>query len=116
MKAMIHDHSVAIITSRRTAITDPRERALAYGIAATQVHEIAQMKALIQELDPAEWLIRPLRAGQRGDNAAMRPSALQLFGPAAAGASRTGAVIVQAIGPQRRRAQDCSTCLAELFL
>lgn len=51
MKAMIPHHSIAIMTSRRAQITDPRVRELADGIAETQVKEIGQMKQLIHELE-----------------------------------------------------------------
>ncbi len=51
MKAMIPHHSIAIMTSRRAHISDPRVRKLADGIIEAQVREIGEMKALIQELD-----------------------------------------------------------------
>lgn len=50
MKAMIPHHSIAIMTSTRAQITDPRVRKLADGIAETQVREIAEMKALIRDI------------------------------------------------------------------
>ena len=51
MKAMIPHHSIAILTSRRAHIRDPRVRKLADGIIKAQVSEIAQMKALIADLE-----------------------------------------------------------------
>lgn len=51
MKAMIPHHSIAILTSERANITDPRVRELADGIIKTQREEIAEMKALITELE-----------------------------------------------------------------
>jgi uncharacterized protein (DUF305 family) len=51
MRAMIPHHSIAIMTSRRATITDPRVRKLADGIIAAQVREIGEMKALIKDLD-----------------------------------------------------------------
>lgn len=51
MKAMIPHHSIAILTSERATITDPRVRKLADGIIEAQRREIAEMKVLIQELD-----------------------------------------------------------------
>jgi uncharacterized protein (DUF305 family) len=51
MKAMIPHHSIAIMTSERAGITDPRVRELADEIAAAQVREIAEMKALIADLE-----------------------------------------------------------------
>ncbi|HSI48082.1 MAG TPA: DUF305 domain-containing protein [Ideonella sp.] len=51
MKAMIPHHSIAIMTSRRADIRDPRVRKLADGIIDAQVREIAEMKQLIAELE-----------------------------------------------------------------
>lgn len=50
MKAMIPHHSIAILTSERAGIDDPRVRELADGIIKTQREEIAEMKVLIAEL------------------------------------------------------------------
>ncbi len=51
MKAMTPHHSIAILTSSRAGIRDPRVRKLADGIIETQRREIAEMKALIRDLD-----------------------------------------------------------------
>lgn len=51
MKAMIPHHSIAILTSERANITDPRVRKLADGIIDTQKREISEMKALIKDLE-----------------------------------------------------------------
>lgn len=51
MKAMIPHHSIAIMTSERANISDPRVQKLADGIIEAQRREIAEMKALIAELD-----------------------------------------------------------------
>jgi uncharacterized protein (DUF305 family) len=51
MKAMIPHHSIAILTSERAYISDPRVRKLADGIISAQRREIAEMKALIKELE-----------------------------------------------------------------
>lgn len=53
MKAMIPHHSIAIMTSERAEITDPRVRALADEIIEAQKREIAEMEALIAELEAA---------------------------------------------------------------
>jgi hypothetical protein len=50
MKAMIPHHSIAIMTSTRAHIRDPRVRKLADGIIEAQVREIAEMKRLIADL------------------------------------------------------------------
>jgi uncharacterized protein (DUF305 family) len=51
MKAMIPHHSIAIMTSKRAQIKDPRVRKLADGIVEAQVREIGEMKNLIASLD-----------------------------------------------------------------
>lgn len=51
MKAMIPHHSIAILVSERARISDPRVRRLADEIIASQRREIAEMEALIAELD-----------------------------------------------------------------
>jgi uncharacterized protein (DUF305 family) len=51
MKAMIPHHSIAILTSERANISDPRVQRLADQIIQSQRKEIAEMKALIQELE-----------------------------------------------------------------
>jgi uncharacterized protein (DUF305 family) len=51
MKAMIPHHSIAIMTSRRAHIRDPRVRELADGIIEAQVREIAEMEKLIGDLE-----------------------------------------------------------------
>ncbi len=51
MRAMIPHHSIAIMTSERARIADPRVRRLADGIIATQRREIAEMEALIADIE-----------------------------------------------------------------
>ncbi len=51
MRAMIPHHSIAILTSSRAHIRDPRVRELADGIIKAQVREIRQMKQLIADLE-----------------------------------------------------------------
>lgn len=51
MKAMIPHHSIAIMTSERAHIRDPRVRELADKIIEAQVREIGEMKALIADLE-----------------------------------------------------------------
>lgn len=50
MRAMIPHHSIAILTSERATLSDPRVRDLAAGIIRTQREEIAEMQRLIAEL------------------------------------------------------------------
>jgi uncharacterized protein (DUF305 family) len=50
MRAMIPHHSIAIMTSERAEITDPRVRALADEIIEAQRREIAEMNTLIADL------------------------------------------------------------------
>lgn len=51
MKAMIPHHSIAIMTSRRAEIRDPRVRKLADEIIKAQVREIDEMETLIADLE-----------------------------------------------------------------
>ena len=46
MKVMIPHHPIAVMTSERAHIKDPRVRKLADGIVEAQVREIGQMKQL----------------------------------------------------------------------
>jgi uncharacterized protein (DUF305 family) len=48
---MIPHHSIAIMTSERAHIRDPRVRKLADAIIEAQVREIAEMKQLIADLE-----------------------------------------------------------------
>lgn len=51
MKAMIPHHSIAILTSSRARLDDPRVRDLADDIIEAQRLEIAEMEALIADLN-----------------------------------------------------------------
>ena len=51
MKAMIPHHSIAILTSERAEISDPRVRELANEIIEAQRREIEEMEALIADLE-----------------------------------------------------------------
>jgi hypothetical protein len=51
MKAMIPHHSIAVLTSERAHIRDPRVRRLADDIVEAQVREIGQMENLIADLE-----------------------------------------------------------------
>ena len=51
MKAMIPHHSIAILTSSRADLSDPRVRELADEIIEAQRREIAEMEALIADLE-----------------------------------------------------------------
>lgn len=50
MRAMIPHHSIAVLTSERARIRDPRVRELANEIIETQLREIREMRALIDAL------------------------------------------------------------------
>jgi Domain of unknown function (DUF305) len=54
MKAMIPHHSIAILTSERADISDPRVQKLADKIISAQRKEIDEMKKLIKELEKDE--------------------------------------------------------------
>ena len=51
MQAMIPHHSIAILTSSRADIEDPRVQKLADDIVEAQEREIKEMQALIEELE-----------------------------------------------------------------
>lgn len=51
MAAMIPHHSIAIMTSERAQIADPRVRKLANEIILAQRREIAQMRSLIEDIE-----------------------------------------------------------------
>lgn len=65
MKAMIPHHSIAVLTSERAHIRDPRVRELADNIIKAQVREIDEMNALIADLsrDPPPADARDLPPG-----------------------------------------------------
>ncbi|MGR3322464.1 MAG: DUF305 domain-containing protein [Pseudooceanicola sp.] len=50
MRAMIPHHSIAVMTSERAGISDPRVRKLAHEIIAAQQKEIAEMRWLIADI------------------------------------------------------------------
>ena len=67
MEGMIPHHSIAILTSERAKIEDPRVRELADGIIIAQRKEIKEMEWLIEDIrangvatTPAEAQARPL--------------------------------------------------------
>ena len=51
MAAMIPHHSIAIMTSERASLKDPRVRELAQAIIVAQRREIAEMKYLINDIE-----------------------------------------------------------------
>ncbi|MCE6967026.1 DUF305 domain-containing protein [Cereibacter sphaeroides] len=51
MRAMIPHHSIAILTSERAGIGDPRVRKLAHEIIEAQRREIGEMRFLLGEID-----------------------------------------------------------------
>ena len=51
MKAMIPHHSIALLTSERAHIDDPRVRELADEIIEAQRREIAEMRYLIEDIE-----------------------------------------------------------------
>ncbi|MEI4469757.1 DUF6692 family protein [Frigidibacter sp. MR17.24] len=72
MRAMIPHHSIAIMTSERAGIEDPRVRKLARGIVEAQEREIAEMRYLIANIgqngEAAEIYRDPeARPGSLGD-------------------------------------------------
>lgn len=68
MKAMIPHHSIAVLTSERAHLRDPRTRALAEAIITAQRREIAEMRYLIAEIE--EHGVRPVDGGAAPGGAA----------------------------------------------
>lgn len=68
-KAMIPHHSIAVLTSRRAEISDPRMRKLADAIIEAQVKEIAEMKLLLEDIEVN---------GERGDGTPIPPRTADL--------------------------------------
>ena len=60
MEAMIPHHSLAILTSERATISDPRVRRLADEIIIAQKREIVEMEALIGDLERSDYESAPL--------------------------------------------------------
>ena len=69
MKAMIPHHSIAVLTSRRAEISDPRVRELADAIIEAQVKEIAEMKLLLADIEAN---------GEMGDGSPLPPRTAEL--------------------------------------
>ena len=69
MKAMIPHHSIAVLTSRRAEISDPRVRELADAIIEAQVKEIAEMKLLLADIEAN---------GEMGDGTPLPPRTAKL--------------------------------------
>ena len=69
MKAMIPHHSIAVLTSSRAEISDPRVRKLADAIIEAQVKEIAEMKLLLEDIE---------QNGEMGDGTPIAPRTAKL--------------------------------------
>lgn len=65
MKAMIPHHSIAILTSERANIEDPRVRELANGIIKAQRREIKEMEWLIADIEQNGVAISEAEANSR---------------------------------------------------
>jgi hypothetical protein len=68
MKAMIPHHSIAILTSKRARISDPRVRKLADQIIEAQQKEIVEMKQLIADIKKSR------QAGREGNATSNEPA------------------------------------------
>ncbi|MFN2302824.1 MAG: DUF305 domain-containing protein, partial [Anaerolineales bacterium] len=65
MEAMIPHHSIAILTSKRAQIEDPRVRDLADSIISAQEREIKEMEWLIDDIRTNGIVTTPEEANQR---------------------------------------------------
>jgi hypothetical protein len=89
MRAMIPHHSIAINNARKASISDPRVRELADQIIGSQVREIAEMKALIRDIE-MNGERRTVPATNRGEGHAGHASE-----------DRTGGTLMSATGRNR---------------
>lgn len=96
MKAMIPHHSIAVLTSRRAQISDPRVRELADAIIEAQVKEIAQMELLLEDIEAN---------GEMGDGAPLPPRTAALTPRLQAEAE---AAIGRKVTPEMREELDSS--------
>ncbi len=69
MSAMIPHHSIAVLTSARADISDPRVRSLADDIIEAQVKEIAAMEMLLADIE---------QNGEMGDGTPLPPRTTEL--------------------------------------
>ena len=96
MKAMIPHHSIAVLTSRRAQISDPRVRELADAIIEAQVKEIAQMELLLEDIEAN---------GEMGDGTPLPPRTAALTPKLQAEAE---AAIGREVTPEMREELDSS--------
>ena len=96
MKAMIPHHSIAVLTSRRAQISDPRVRELADAIIEAQVKEIAQMELLLEDIEAN---------GEMGDGTPLPPRTAALTPELQAEAE---AAIDREVTPEMREELDSS--------
>ncbi|MBY8336319.1 DUF305 domain-containing protein [Alteriqipengyuania sp. NZ-12B] len=96
MKAMIPHHSIAVLTSRRAQISDPRVRELADAIIEAQVKEIAQMELLLEDIEAN---------GEMGDGTPLPPRTAALTPELQAEAE---AAVGREVTPEMREELDSS--------
>ena len=78
MKSMIPHHSIAVNSSRKASISDPRVRELADQIIQSQVREIAEMKLLLEDIArDGEQGAEPLAPGPTEMTAEMKRETLE---------------------------------------
>jgi len=121
MKAMIPHHSIAILTSRRAEITDPRVAKLAEAIVLAQDREISEMRFLVEDIDRNGKAGADAALGQSNEQARVETVAEALATPVVAGirpAPLTEAEITRALGKAATcrfdRAVDADPILATL--
>ncbi len=88
MRAMIPHHSIAILTSSRAQIRDPRVRRLADDIILAQKREIAEMEALIHDLDGSDF-----------DGPVLEPGATPVVGGSEEATGPVGGAPALTVGP-----------------
>tara|TARA_R110001599_G_scaffold322212_1_gene533174 strand:+ start:380 stop:1213 length:834 start_codon:yes stop_codon:yes gene_type:complete len=119
MKAMIPHHSIAILTSRRAEITDPRVAKLAEEIVLAQNREISEMRFLVEDIERNGKAGADATLGKSNQQARVETVAEALATPVIAGirpAPLTQAEITRALGRDAtcrfERAVDADPILA----
>ncbi|GGL86071.1 hypothetical protein GCM10011534_04980 [Pseudooceanicola nanhaiensis] len=116
MRAMIPHHSIAVMTSERAGIEDPRVRKLADAIIGAQQKEIAEMRYLIADIDengPASEIYEDPAARPGTVEDALNTTLLGELDPAPLTRDEAGRIITPECGFARTAAADPILWIAE---
>jgi hypothetical protein len=116
MRAMIPHHSIAVMTSERAGIEDPRVRKLADAIIGAQQKEIAEMRYLIADIEengPASEIYEDPAARPGTVEDALNTTLLGELDPAPLTRDEAGRIITPECGFARTAAADPILWIAE---